>query len=98
MQASIEDLTAKDDIGEIIADSIYQFFREEQTIDLINRLKEAGVNTTSLEKDETDNRFEKMTFVLTGALEKYSREQASDIIEKFGGKVTEVFQRKQHMY
>ena len=88
MQASIEDLTAKDDIGEIIADSIYQFFREEQTIDLINRLKEAGVNTTSLEKDETDNRFEKMTFVLTGALEKYSREQASDIIEKFGGKVT----------
>ena len=88
MEASVEDLSAKDDIGQIMADSIYNFFREDQTIDLINRLKEAGVNMKSTEKESEDERFEGLTFVLTGALEKYSREQASDIIEKFGGKTS----------
>ena len=94
MKASIEDLSSKDEIGEIIADSIYQFFREEQTIDLINRLKEAGVNMKSLEEESEDNRFEGKTFVLTGSLEKYSREQASDIIEKFGGKASTSVSKK----
>ena len=94
MNADIEDLCAKDDVGEIIADSIYKFFREEQTIDLINRLKEAGVNTKLLEEESSDNRFEGMVFVLTGSLEKYSREQASDIIEKFGGKTSSSVSKK----
>ena len=94
MEASVEDLSAKDDIGEIIANSIYQFFREDQTIDLINRLKEAGVNMVSLEEETTDDRFEGKTFVLTGTLEKYSREQASDIIEKLGGKTSTSVSKK----
>ena len=94
MEASVEDLSAKDDIGEIIANSIYQFFREDQTIDLINRLKEAGVNMVSLEEETTDDRFEGKTFVLTGSLEKYSREQASDIIEKLGGKTSTSVSKK----
>ena len=51
-------------------------------------LKEAGVNTTSLEEELADNRFEGKTFVLTGSLEKFTRGEASDIIEKFGGKVS----------
>ena len=94
MNASIENLVSKDDVGEVIAKSIYDFFGEKQTIDLINRLKAAGVNTVSLEEESEDNRFEGMTFVLTGALENYSREQASDIIERFGGKTSSSVSKK----
>ena len=88
MNASIEELSVQNDVGEITAKSIYDFFREEQSIDLINKLKLAGVNMESLEEENIDNRFEGKTFVLTGALSKYSRDEASDIIEKLGGKTS----------
>lgn len=88
MNASIEELSVQNDVGEITAKSIYEFFREEQSIDLINKLKLAGVNMESFEEENTDNRFEGKTFVLTGALSKYSRDEASDIIEKLGGKTS----------
>ena len=88
MNVSIEELSVQNDVGEITAKSIYDFFREEQSIDLINKLKLAGVNMESLEEENTDNRFEGKTFVLTGALSKYSRDEASDIIEKLGGKTS----------
>ena len=88
MNASIEELSVQNDVGEITAKSIYEFFREEQSIDLINKLKLAGVNMELLEEENTDNRFEGKTFVLTGALSKYSRDEASDIIEKLGGKTS----------
>ncbi len=88
MKASFESLALVDDIGEITADSIYTFLKNDQTIDLINRLKKSGVNMKALEDENADNRFEGKTFVLTGSLEKYTRQEASDIIEKFGGKVS----------
>ena len=88
MQAEITSLAFVDDIGEVIADSIYTFFREDQTKDLVERLKKAGVNTKSLKQASGDNRFDGLTFVLTGGLEKYTREQASEIIEDFGGKTS----------
>lgn len=94
MNATLEDLISKDDVGEIIADSIHSFFNEEQTIDLINRLKASGVNMESLEEESEDNRFEGMTFVLTGTLNKYSRNEASDIIEKLGGKTSGTVSKK----
>ncbi|MBR3134808.1 MAG: NAD-dependent DNA ligase LigA [Clostridia bacterium] len=94
MEASVEELTTKDDIGEIIADSIYTFFREEQTIDLVHRLENSGVNMTSLEEESDDDRFSGMTFVLTGTLNKYSRNEASDIIEKMGGKTSGTVSKK----
>lgn len=94
IEASVEDLASKDDVGEVIAKSIHEFFNEQQTKDLIQRLKNAGVNTKSLEQGISDNRFEGMTFVLTGSLEKYSREQASDIIENFGGKTSASVSKK----
>ncbi|MGN1327088.1 MAG: helix-hairpin-helix domain-containing protein, partial [Clostridia bacterium] len=90
-KASFESLSMIEDVGEITAQSIYEFFRQEQTQDLIKKLKEAGVNTKVIETEEDskyDNRFEGKTFVLTGTLETYTREQASEIIEKFGGKVS----------
>ena len=87
MNATAFDLTSKDDIGEIIAESICSFFKEKQTLDLVKRLKEVGVNMKHLE-EQMDNRFEGKTFVLTGSLSKYSRNEASEIIEKFGGKTS----------
>ena len=88
MNASYEELVTVDDTGEITAKAIKEFFEQEQTVDLINRLKNAGVNMNYLEEDSGDDRFSGMTFVLTGSLEKYSRNEASDIIEKFGGKTS----------
>ncbi len=88
MKAEITNLAFVDDIGEVIADSIYTFFREDQTKDLVERLKRAGVNTKSLKQASGDNRFDGLTFVLTGGLEKYTREQASEIIENLGGKTS----------
>ena len=89
-EASFEELSMIDDVGEITAQSIYEFFRQPQTADLINRLKEAGVNTEVIQNENTntDDRFAGKTFVLTGSLEKYTRQEASDIIESFGGKVS----------
>ena len=55
---------------------------------MIEKLKNAGVNMIEEVDENQDNRFEKMTFVLTGALEKYTRDEASEIIEKFGGKTS----------
>lgn len=94
MNATLEDLSNQNDVGEITAKSIYEFFRQEQTIDLINKLKVAGVNTILLEEETSDNRFEGKTFVLTGTLEKYTRDEASDIIEKFGGKTSSSVSKK----
>ena len=94
MNATLEDLSNQNDVGEITAKSIYEFFRQEQTIDLINKLKVAGVNTILLEEETSDNRFEGKTFVLTGTLEKYTRNEASDIIEKFGGKTSSSVSKK----
>ena len=88
MQASVEEISSINEIGEIMAKSIYDFFQQEQTKDLIDKLKESGVNTQYLVNEVSDNRFEGMSFVLTGKLEKYTRDEASDIIEKLGGKTS----------
>ena len=94
MNASYESLCMNEEIGKIIAESIYNFFREEQTIDLINKLKEFGVNMVAQKEEGADERFAGKTFVLTGTLEKYSRDEASEIIEKFGGKTSGTVSKK----
>src|SRR5699024_7443718 len=94
MKASYESLYMNEEIGKIIAQSIYNFFREEQTIDIINKLKEYGVNMVAEQEEGSDNRFEGQTFVLTGTLEKYSRDEASEIIEKLGGKTSGTVSKK----
>ena len=87
--ANFESLSETEDVGEITANSIIEFFMQNQTIDTIEKLKKAGVNMQIISLDEQlDNRFEGKTFVLTGSLEKYTRNEASDLIEKFGGKVS----------
>lgn len=88
MNATYFELIGVEDTGEITAHAIYEFFNQEQTRDLIGKLKDAGVNMEALEEEGADNRFAGMTFVLTGALDKYTRDEAGAIIEKFGGKVS----------
>ena len=83
-----------DDVGEIMANSIVEFFSQEQTNDLITRLKNAGVNTKHLKEESGDNRFEGKTFVVTGTLEKYTRKEVEDLIENMGGKVSSSVSKK----
>ena len=92
--ASIEDLSQVDEVGTIVANSINEFFSQEQTKDLLKRLKDAGVNMERQKEENEDDRFAGKTFVLTGSLEKYSREEASNIIEKFGGKTSSSVSKK----
>ena len=94
MNATYESLYLSEEVGKIIAQSVYDFFREEQTIDLINKLKECGLNMTAQQEEGADSRFEGMTFVLTGTLEKYTRDQAAELIEKFGGKTSGTVSKK----
>lgn len=67
--ATFEELSEIKDIGEVMANSIREFFLQEQTADLLNKLKLAGVNMNCLEEESIDKRFEGKTFVLTGSLE-----------------------------
>lgn len=92
--ASLEELSFIDDIGPIMAKSIVDFFTQGQTKDLIQKLKTAGVNMEAIDAEDTDDRFSGLTFVLTGSLENFTRDQASNIIEKFGGKVTSSVSKK----
>ena len=86
--ATFEELSEIKDIGEVMANSIREFFLQEQTTDLLKKLKSAGVNMNCLEEESTDKRFEGKTFVLTGSLQKYTRKEAEDIIERLGGKTS----------
>lgn len=94
MNAGFEDLSEINDIGPIVANSIREFFSQEQTRDLIEKLKMAGVNTVAKEEESNDNRFEGKTFVLTGTLEEYTRGEASNLIEKLGGKTSSTVSKK----
>jgi len=85
MAATQEELTQVQDVGTITAANIHDWFRQEQSIHLIERLRQAGVNFEST-RQVTDTRFAGKTFVLTGALSKFTREEATEKIELFGGK------------
>ena len=87
MEASVEELTEVPDVGGITAQSIYDWFRQEQSRHMIERLRQAGVNFES-KRVLTDDRFAGKTFVLTGALSKFTREEATEKIELLGGKVS----------
>lgn len=93
LNAKSEDFEAIEGFGSILAKSAYDFFSLEDTKTMINDLKQAGVNMTSL-KEVKDNRFTGLTFVLTGTLPTYSRNEASAIIESFGGKTSSSVSKK----
>ena len=86
-KATKEDLVAIPDFGEITADCVLDYFAHPQTIELVEKLKACGVMTT-YEVEKADKIFEGMTFVLTGTLPNLSRDEASAIIERHGGKAS----------
>ena len=94
MNTDFETLSEIPDVGPIVANSIITFFAEEQTKDLIKRLKEYGVNMKDTQTAGKDNRFDGLTFVLTGSLETLTRNEAQDTIESFGGKVSSSVSKK----
>lgn len=86
-QASVEALTEVPDVGEVTAGFIADWFAQPQSRHLLERLRQAGVNFRSL-RQVGDQRFAGMTFVLTGALSRFTREEATEQIENLGGKVS----------
>ena len=94
MSAEYEDLVKIQDIGEVIADSLYKFFKEEKNIKTINELKLLGVNMEYKGNESIDDNFNNKTFVLTGTLSKLTRDEASIEIENRGGKVTSSVTKK----
>ena len=85
MQAGADELTQVRDIGAVTAQNILAWFADPQSQHMISRLREAGVNFESHVRQE-DDRFAGMTFVLTGALSLFTRDEATEKIERFGGK------------
>ena len=92
--ASYESLLEIDDMGEIMAQSVYEFFSQAQTKDLIEKFKKYDINLKAEDITQVDNRFEGMVFVLTGSLENYSRKEAEKIIESYGGKTSSSVSKK----
>lgn len=89
MTATYDELSKINDIGDIIAKSVVNYFKEEQNLEIINKLKEYHVNMKYLLDDSKETAdFSGKTFVLTGSLSQITREEATTLIENFGGKVS----------
>lgn len=93
MLADRESLTLIPDIGNITAEFITEWFALEQSVHLIEKLREAGLDFTSHEQIK-DDRFAGLSFVLTGTLSRFTRDEASAIIESFGGKSSSSVSKK----
>ena len=87
-QASLEDIQNIHEIGPEIANSLFSTLKKPDFVEMISYLKSVGLHFENVQKDIKKHAFNGKTFVLTGKLENYSRDQASDIIESLGGKVT----------
>ena len=91
--ATLESVQEVEDFGEIMAKSVVEFFGKDTTRYIVERLKNAGVDTAS-EIKEVSNELEGLTFVLTGTLENMTRDEASDMIKARGGKVSSSVSKK----
>ncbi|MBQ5824281.1 MAG: NAD-dependent DNA ligase LigA [Clostridia bacterium] len=92
-QADVDEISKIEGFGGIMAQSVAQYFAMPQTAELIEKLTQLGLNMKSLREIESD-KFAGKTFVLTGTLPTYTRNQAAEIIEKFGGKVSSSVSKK----
>ena len=93
--AGIQDLSAINEVGEVIAESIVNFFASEENLEVVEKLAEAGIKMSLDESEaEIEAIFSGMNFVLTGSLEGYTRKEAKEIIEDRGGRVTSAVSSK----
>lgn len=90
MNASLEELLEINDVGPVVANSIYAFFKDEKKMEIVNKLVSLGLNTNYLGTTATaaNNYFSGKTVVLTGTLSSYGRKEATEILENLGAKVT----------
>jgi DNA ligase (NAD+) len=94
IESTVEEFMAVPEIGPKMAESLAEFFRDRANLDLIARLKKAGVNMVSETQPAGDRPLEGIQFVLTGTLAGYSRKEAQEAIEKLGGKVSSSVSKK----
>lgn len=94
MGATEQELVDIEDVGEIVASSITEYFADEENRRFVNRLLEAGVHPQMHMQEDAGTLFEGLTFVLTGTLPTLSRAQAQEMIRKNGGKATESVSKK----
>ncbi len=87
-KATLEELNSIPDIGEMIAQSIVSYFSDQHNQALIEQLQQLGLNMVYEKGEQIEHPFNNKTFVLTGKLQIFTRDQASDLIEKLGGKVS----------
>lgn len=92
--ATVENLSTFEDIGAVTAQNIVEFFSHQSTRLIVDRLKAAGVITEYKADKPSDDRFEGMTFVLTGTLPSMTRNEAEAIIKAHGGKVSSSVSKK----
>jgi DNA ligase (NAD+) len=89
-RAERDELTAIEEVGPVVAESVHFFFRRPENLELLRKLKEAGLRfVVKKAKDESPRRLSGQTFVLTGKLARFSRDEVKDMIERLGGAVTE---------
>ena len=90
IEANLDELINLEEFGEIMANSVIEFFKEDKNINVINKLKKANINTLKIENEDnnTDKIFEGMKIVLTGTLQTLKRNDAKEMIESKGGKAT----------
>ena len=86
--ASVEQINEIYDFGLVMAQNVYDFFREPHNIQILERLKQAGIKVEEHNEQLASNKLENMTFVLTGTLPTLTRDEATEIIEKKGGKTS----------
>lgn len=94
MRADIETLNLLNDFGKVMAESVVDFFNKEKTIQIIEKLKKAGVNLKGNKKEKKSNKLEGLTFVITGSFEGYTREQIVEMIEDNSGKTSSSVSKK----
>lgn len=94
MSASVEALSEIDDVGEVVAESICNFFSLESTKELCEKLKNAGVVTVDASSEKDSDKLSGLTFVITGTLPGMKREEAGELIERNGGKTSSSVSKK----
>jgi DNA ligase (NAD+) len=94
MNASVERISSVYGIGPRIAESVYKFFHDERNLELIKRLKEAGLNFEVKPEEKAKKKLAGKTFVFTGTLKNFTREEAKEKVEELGGKVSNSVSRK----
>ncbi|MDR3049490.1 MAG: NAD-dependent DNA ligase LigA [Elusimicrobiota bacterium] len=92
--ASFDDFVQIDEVGEVLSQSLIDFFKESETRRIINSLSAAGVNMTEPDIEDAGKQFDGLTFVLTGELKSYTRTQAGQIIKSLGGKISSSVSKK----